>query len=81
VRAWFVRHPRYHVHVIPTSASWLNLVEWLFAEVTQRCVRPGSHIAVATLEKAMLNYLDQSNRDPRLLYGAKIVTRVQQNWG
>jgi transposase len=65
VRAWFARHPRYHVHFTPTSASWLNLVERLFAEVTQRCVRRGSHTTVAALEKAMLNYLDQRNRDPK----------------
>jgi hypothetical protein len=41
------------------------LVERLFAEVTQRCVRRGSHTAVRALEKAMLDYLDQRNRDPK----------------
>jgi len=39
VQRWLARHPRYHVHFTPTSASWLNLVEQLFAEVTERCVR------------------------------------------
>jgi DDE superfamily endonuclease len=34
VKSWFVRQPRYHVHFTPTSGSWLNLVERLFAEVT-----------------------------------------------
>jgi transposase len=53
VQAWLKRHPRYHVHFTPTSASWLNLVERLFAEVTERCVRRGSHTAVKKLEKAM----------------------------
>jgi hypothetical protein len=43
VQAWLARHPRYHVHFTPTSGSWLNLVERLFAEVTQRCVRRGRH--------------------------------------
>jgi transposase len=65
VQAWLTRHPRYHVHFTPTSGSWLNLVERLFAEVTERCVRRGSHTAVRALEKAMLNYLDQRNRDPK----------------
>ena len=50
VRTWLARHPRYHVHFTPTSGSWLNLVERLFAEVTERCVRRGSHTAVRTLE-------------------------------
>jgi transposase len=65
VRAWLVRHPRYQIHYTPTSGSWLNLVERLFAEVTERCVRRGSHTAVRSLEKAMLDYLDQRNKDPK----------------
>ena len=65
VRTWLARHPRYHVHFTPTSGSWLNLVERLFAEVTERCVRRGSHTAVRALEKAMLHYLDQRNKDPK----------------
>jgi transposase len=65
VRQWLLRHPRYHVHFTPTSASWLNLVERLFAEVTERCVRRGSHTAVHELEKAMLAYLDKRNQDPK----------------
>src|SRR5438552_7783390 len=65
VRTWLARHPRYHVHYTPTSGSWLNLVERLFAEVTERCVRRGSHTAVRALEKAMLAYLDQRNKNPK----------------
>ena len=65
VRRWFASHPRYHIHFTPTSASWLNLVERLFGEVTERCVRRGSHSAVASLEKAMLGYLDERNKDPK----------------
>jgi hypothetical protein len=48
-----------------TSGSWLDLVECLFADVTERCVRRGSHSSVRALEKAMLDYLDQRNRDPK----------------
>jgi transposase len=65
VRTWLARHPRYHIHFTPTSGSWLNLVERLFAEVTERCVRRGSHTAVRSLEKAMLDYLDQRNKAPK----------------
>ena len=65
VRSWLARHPRYHVHFTPTGGSWLNLVERLFAEVTERCVRRGSHTAIRSLEKAMLDYLDNRNRDPK----------------
>lgn len=65
VRKWFARHLRYHIHFTPTSASWLNLVERLFAEVTERCVRRGSHCAVTALEKAMLAYIEQRNKNPK----------------
>src|ERR1700739_3530172 len=65
VQAWLARHPRYHVHFTPTSGSWLNLVERLFAEMTERCVRRGSHTAVRVLEKAMLDYLDRRNQNPK----------------
>ena len=65
VQAWLARHPRYHVHFTPTSGSWLNLVERLFAEVSERCVRRGSHTAVRALETAILDYLDQRNRNPK----------------
>jgi len=62
VKRWLARHPRYHIHFTPTGASWLNLVERLFAELTERCVRRGSHTAVGALEQAMLAYLDERNR-------------------
>ncbi|MGE5818268.1 MAG: IS630 family transposase [Deltaproteobacteria bacterium] len=65
VRTWLARHPRYYVHFTPTSGSWLNLVERLFAEVTERCVRRGSHTAVRSLEESMLAYLDNRNRNPK----------------
>jgi transposase len=65
VKAWLARHPRFHVHFTPTSASWLNLVERLFAEITERCIRRGSHTAVPQLEKALLGYLDHRNLDPK----------------
>src|SRR3954454_23771213 len=65
VRHWFTRHPHYQIHFTPTSTSWLNLVERLFGEVTERWVRRGSHSAVTSLEKAMLGYLDERNKDPK----------------
>lgn len=63
--ACLARHPRYHVHFTPMGGSWFNLVERLFAEVTERCVRRGSYTAIRALERAMLDYLDQRNRDPK----------------
>jgi transposase len=65
VRRWFLKHPRYHIHFTPTSSSWLNLVERLFAEITERCVRRGSHTAVRQLEHDMLAYLENRNKKPK----------------
>jgi len=62
---WFARHPRYHLHFTPTSASWLNQVERWFSDLTQRRIRRGSFDSVRSLEQAIREYLDQSNREPK----------------
>lgn len=65
VRAWFARHPRFHVHFTPTSASWLNQVERWFATLTTKQIRRGTHRSVSALEQAIRAYLDNYNTDPR----------------
>jgi transposase len=65
VRAWFARHPRFHVHFTPTSASWLNQVERWFATLTQRQIRRGTHRSTRQLEDAIRQYLDIYNADPK----------------
>ena len=65
VRAWFAARPRYHVHFTPTSASWLNLVERFFAEITQKWIKRGSHASVAELERSILHYIELNNADPK----------------
>jgi transposase len=49
VTAWLKRHPRFHIHFIPTSSSWLNLVERFFGEIPRRVIRPGSFRSVGAL--------------------------------
>lgn len=58
IHRWLVRHPRFHVHFTPTYSSWLNLVERLFAEITDKCVRRGSHRSTLKLEQAIKAYLE-----------------------
>jgi transposase len=65
VKRWFARHPRYHLHFTPTSASWLNQVERFFAEITQRRIRRGTFTHVRQLEQAIHDFLDHHNRDPK----------------
>lgn len=64
VQKWFARHPRYVVHFTPTYASWLNLVERLFSEVTTKAIRRGSFPSVRALEKAIRAYLDARDDKP-----------------
>jgi transposase len=65
VNAWLAKHPRFHLHFTPTSASWLNLVERFFGEITQKRIRRGTFRSVAELEDAINDYLDQHNADPK----------------
>ncbi|MFZ0959348.1 MAG: IS630 family transposase [Terriglobia bacterium] len=65
VKRWFARHPRYHLHFTPTSASWLNQVERFFAEITRRRIRRGTFTHVRELEQAIHDYLDHHNGNPK----------------
>lgn len=57
VRRWLAKHPRFVLHFIPTSASWLNLVERWFEELSQKAVRRGAFHSVEDLEQAIEGFL------------------------
>ncbi len=65
IRNWFARHPRFHVHFTPTSASWLNQVERWFATLTEKQIRRGTHRSTRQLEDAIRDYLKRNNADPK----------------
>lgn len=65
VKAWLQRHPRFHLHFTPTSASWLNMVERFFRDLTTRRVRAGIFKSVAELEAAIGDYLRHHNAQPK----------------
>ena len=65
VKRWLKRHPQYHLHFTPTSASWLNQVERVFADLTQKQLRRGVFSSVAELESTALRYLDSRNDDAK----------------
>jgi transposase len=65
VRAWFARHPRFHVHFTPTSASWLNQVERWFSTLTTQYLRRSTHRSTQALEKAIKEYLTSYNQNQR----------------
>ena len=65
VQQWLVRHPRFHLHFIPTSSSWLNLVERWFRELTTKQLRRGVFKSVAELIAAIEAFMAHHNRHPR----------------
>jgi transposase len=65
VRAWLDRHPRFTFHFTPTSASWLNAVEGLFAKLTKRRLKHGVFASLVDLQAAINRFLVEANRDPK----------------
>jgi transposase len=65
VRAWLEKNPRVHLHFTPTSASWLNLVERFFRDITEEQIRRGVFRSVDELKTAIMQYLDHRNKSPK----------------
>lgn len=65
VKAWLARHPRFVLHFTPTSASWLNLVERWFGELTTKCIRRGTFVSVPDLKRAIDEFLAAWNEQPK----------------
>ena len=65
VKNWLKRHKRFHIHFIPTSSSWLNLVERWFREITVKRIRRGSFDSVPQLVSAIEEYVVYNNEHPK----------------
>lgn len=65
VEAWLAKHSRFHLHFIPTSSSWLNMVERWFRNITDKAIRRGVFGCVPELITAIEDYLAANNADPR----------------
>jgi transposase len=64
VQSWFKHHKRFHVHFTPTSASWLNMVERFFRDLTEQQLRRGVFHSVPELEQALMDYIARHNKAP-----------------
>jgi len=84
VKAWLKRHPRFHVHFIPTSSSWLNLVERWFREITDKRIRRGAFHSVRQLIDTIMDYIERHNDNPKpFVWTAKaedILAKVARAW-
>jgi transposase len=76
VRRWLAKHPRYQLHFTPTSASWLNLVERFFAELTQKQIRRGTHRSTQALVSAIEDYISMRNESPRPFIWTKTADQI-----
>jgi len=65
VKAWLAKHPRFHLHFTPTSASWLNMVERFFRDLTTRRLRNAIFHSIAELEAAIEGYITSHNVAPK----------------
>jgi transposase len=65
VKAWLAKHPRFHLHFTPTSASWVNMVEIFFGQLSAKAIRRGIFTSVPALIDAIETYLAAHNQDPQ----------------
>ena len=68
IHKWLLKHPRYHFHFTPTSASWINQVERWFAEITRQQIRRGTYRSIRDLEAAIKQYIAAYNENPKPFY-------------
>jgi len=76
VQRWLKRHPRFHLHFIPTSSSWVNMVERWFREITDKRIRRGSFKSVPDLIKAIMQYIETNNQNPHIFTWTATVERI-----
>jgi transposase len=80
IENWLKRHKRFKLHFTPTSSSWLNLVERLFAEITRQRIRRGAFKSVAELEAAIQAWIAERNSKPKpFQWTAKADTILAKN--
>ncbi len=65
VQDWLAKHPRFNMHFTPTSASWLNMVERFFRDITTERLRRGVFTSVPELERAITEYVAHHNKKPK----------------
>jgi transposase len=76
VKAWLKRHTRFHLHFIPTSSSWLNMVERWFREITDKRIRRGTFRNVPALIDVIKSYIDNHNQNPQVFVWTAPVAQI-----
>jgi transposase len=76
IQRWLAAHPRFVVHFTPTSASWLNLVERWFAELTTKKLKRGAHRSVRALNADIRAWIETWNDDPKPFVWTKTADEI-----
>ena len=78
VKAWLKRHPRFVAHFIPTSSSWMNLVERWFGHLDNKALRRGVFLSVPDLQAAIAAFLQTWNQNPQPFVWTATVASIQE---
>lgn len=78
VKRWLSRHKRIHLHFIPTSSSWLNMIERWFAEITRKRIRRGTFANVKSLITAIEDYVKHNNKAPKPFIWTSTVSSIRR---
>ena len=81
VKSWIKRKKRVHLHFIPTSSSWLNLVERFFGLLTERQLRRGVFTSVQELEETIMNFIERHNEDKKPFVWTKSAEEILEKVG
>ena len=81
VKRWLKRHPRFHIHFIPTSSSWLNIVEGFFRNLDEKRLKRDAFRSVPQLIDAIMGYIDNHNDDPRSIVWTKAADEILEKVG
>lgn len=78
VQRWLKCHPRFHLHFIPTSSSWLNMVERWFSEISRKRIRRGSFKNVKELIMVIKQYIESHNQNPKVFVWTASVESIMR---
>ena len=78
VKKWLEKHPRFHMHFTPTSASWMNMVERFFRDITENRLRRGVFTSVGELTRAIEEYIAKHNAQPKPFIWTKTAQDILQ---
>jgi transposase len=76
IQRWLAAHPRFQVHFVPTSSSWVNQVERWFAELTPKLLQRGVHTSVQALEADIRAWIQAWNADPKPFVWTKTAEEI-----